>query len=261
MTDRTAPQPDSEGWIEWTSSELPVPGDTLVRVRFRNGVTSHYDSKAHSWLWGDVDGDWDILAYYPVSPAQEVEPTKVERHMDEIDAAAALNGAFDAAAMAAWGDPTAGIERFGLRSEQGDPVPGGAIILWRGGKVAFAGIVVRDDANFSVAIFQPAQEVEPSAPVAPLTIAPEIVSDMDEEIFQLRRQVTALEAENAALRTGLVPFAEAAECLDDEDDDARSVWEHPAILDLVAGDLRRARALLQGQEPAIMADAKPEPVP
>lgn len=67
-----------------------------------------------------------------------------------------------------------------------------------------------------------------------------------------RRLVRDLNAENAALRErnkklveGLQPFADAD--VDERCPDHNSIWEQSCAVDITAGDLRRARALLQGQ--------------
>lgn len=69
MTDRTAPQPDSEGWIDWKGGgECPVHEDTILDLRFNDGQEI-LATAADGWRWND------IIAYRPVSPAQEVEPS------------------------------------------------------------------------------------------------------------------------------------------------------------------------------------------
>jgi len=60
-------------WIEHDGKGLPVPGDTLVLVKYRNGVGtgSRPPSRAYRWGHGEVDSNWnheyptgsDIIAY------------------------------------------------------------------------------------------------------------------------------------------------------------------------------------------------------
>lgn len=63
----------------------------------------------------------------------------------------------------------------------------------------------------------------------------------------LEDRIAALEAEERALREGLRPFSDAVDDLDEGDADAAHIWEAPVAMGLTVGDLRRARALLQGQ--------------
>lgn len=41
-------------WIEWKGGECPVPADTLVCVRCRDGYESSRPENACNWRWGDV---------------------------------------------------------------------------------------------------------------------------------------------------------------------------------------------------------------
>lgn len=60
-------QERGEGWIEWTGGECPVTDDTLVAVKYRNGV-SMPDQQAGCYEWNHGYGDLaqtrvDITAY------------------------------------------------------------------------------------------------------------------------------------------------------------------------------------------------------
>lgn len=89
-----------------------------------------------------------------------------------------------------------------------------------------------------------------------------LVPAADSSAEQLR---TTAEAQIQALEAALRPFAEAMACLDERDDDDRSLWETPAAMELKAGDLRRAwavwhaAALTDGASPAVPSDAGGEP--
>ncbi len=61
-----------------------------------------------------------------------------------------------------------------------------------------------------------------------------------------KARATAAEAQVAAMREGLLPFAEAADDIDDVSRDADHMWEHPAAMSVTAGDFRRARDLVKG---------------
>lgn len=51
-------------WIEHDGSDIPVPGDTLVYVKFRDGVNSPRAEKANIWYWRHEECDYtDIIAY------------------------------------------------------------------------------------------------------------------------------------------------------------------------------------------------------
>lgn len=60
----------NDGWIEWSGGECPVPGDTLVEVRFfdyapLNGIARNYRWKhKHTPAGGS-----DIIAYRVIEPA------------------------------------------------------------------------------------------------------------------------------------------------------------------------------------------------
>ena len=58
----TEPTADADGWIEWDGGECPVPEDTVVDVRLRNGK----ELLLQAALWCDWDHDdaaTDIIAY------------------------------------------------------------------------------------------------------------------------------------------------------------------------------------------------------
>lgn len=65
------------GWIEHDGKGLPVPEDTLVLVKYRNGVGSEYGPPSRAYRWGDgeVNSNWnhhylsgsDIIAYKVVA--------------------------------------------------------------------------------------------------------------------------------------------------------------------------------------------------
>jgi hypothetical protein len=60
------PQPESakddDGWIEWNGGACPVPPDTAVEIRFRDGFT-HRSNAACNWKWSHYGGFSDIVAY------------------------------------------------------------------------------------------------------------------------------------------------------------------------------------------------------
>jgi hypothetical protein len=56
------PQADADGWIEWKGGKCPIPKETPVVVRLRDG--SEYDGEtAADWVWAHVDSVGDIVAY------------------------------------------------------------------------------------------------------------------------------------------------------------------------------------------------------
>lgn len=50
-------------WIEHDGKEMPVPGDTVVDVRFRDGTEMHDTYPCMSDSWKHIWGDADIIAY------------------------------------------------------------------------------------------------------------------------------------------------------------------------------------------------------
>lgn len=57
-------------WIKHTGNVCPVPPDTKVRVRFRNGKVSHQPDQADRWNWAVGTGDYIIVAYQIVDQPQ-----------------------------------------------------------------------------------------------------------------------------------------------------------------------------------------------
>ncbi|HET6890493.1 MAG TPA: hypothetical protein VFH31_05275 [Pyrinomonadaceae bacterium] len=58
------PQPNAEGWIEWSGGDCPVPDEARVEVRLRIGEI--IGDIASEFMWGHEDDDFsdgDILAY------------------------------------------------------------------------------------------------------------------------------------------------------------------------------------------------------
>lgn len=51
-------------WIPWQGGELPVPGQTMIAVRFRDGATID-NNLAGNYVWGHgtQPNPWDIVAY------------------------------------------------------------------------------------------------------------------------------------------------------------------------------------------------------
>lgn len=63
-----APDNDKRGkWIKHSGGKMPVPADTLVRVRLKGRKISSPDmekwSAAGSWMWGTTGHPGDIAAY------------------------------------------------------------------------------------------------------------------------------------------------------------------------------------------------------
>lgn len=55
-------------WIEWSGGERPVPPDTMIEVRFRNGGLNPVSSAGEwTWAWMDCGDPYDIAAYRVVS--------------------------------------------------------------------------------------------------------------------------------------------------------------------------------------------------
>lgn len=64
-----------DGWVDWAGGECPVPADTIVSMRYRNGVFGTTRRADECW-WGSelgegYDGSADIVAYRIVAPANE----------------------------------------------------------------------------------------------------------------------------------------------------------------------------------------------
>lgn len=175
-----------------------MPADTLSREAIERLCRTIKDVIDH----GDVDLDIvERLARHALSEPARLAAARVDGVREALDKATIvyerIERYFNAAVE---GKDYAAAARYEAQTQ------GAAVVL-----SSISGLLAR--------AISPQSEptggtAEPSAPVAPLTIAPEIVSDMDEEIFQLRRQVTAmeeritaLEAENAALKAELTKHA------------------------------------------------------
>ncbi len=65
VIDRYLAQRDDDGWIEWGGGKCPVPVETLVWVKFRNGVVSTSAGTAYVFRWSHGTGcdSVDIIAY------------------------------------------------------------------------------------------------------------------------------------------------------------------------------------------------------
>lgn len=59
----TEPAADADGWIEWSGGGCPVPADTVVDVRFRNGDESITYRNAGGLDWQHDHHPRDIIAY------------------------------------------------------------------------------------------------------------------------------------------------------------------------------------------------------
>lgn len=57
-------------WTEWKGGECPVPSDTVVEVRFRDGEVSAGAEAAYFW-WDCRGKARDIVAYRVVQPAEK----------------------------------------------------------------------------------------------------------------------------------------------------------------------------------------------
>lgn len=95
----------NEGWIEWCGGECPIPRDTLVEVKFPDGMTSRDAQPAGCYRWTLRNCVTDIAAYRLHQP-QEAEQTKAD---DESD----LNECIGQGAAPVWngeGLPPVGME-------------------------------------------------------------------------------------------------------------------------------------------------------
>lgn len=57
-----------EGWVKWSGGKMPVPRNTLVKYRTRNGEGGTEYARDLFWLHGDPEGD--IVAYCIVKDAK-----------------------------------------------------------------------------------------------------------------------------------------------------------------------------------------------
>lgn len=95
----------NDGWIEWGGGECPVPRDTLVEVKFPDGMTSRDAQPAGSYRWTLRNCITDIAAYRLHKP-QEAEQAEAD---DEAD----LNECIGQDAAPVWngeGLPPVGVE-------------------------------------------------------------------------------------------------------------------------------------------------------
>ena len=70
-------------WIEWNGGECPVPGDTLVEVKFRNSNRTYKASPAKEWDWVIDHCAGDIIADRVIEPATET--TKIKSDGGQTD--------------------------------------------------------------------------------------------------------------------------------------------------------------------------------
>jgi hypothetical protein len=73
-------QQSENEWIEWAGGECPVPADTRVCVRFRDGETqgpvmacAYADPELSNWAHVDSDPLADDIIAYRVVPARSGE--------------------------------------------------------------------------------------------------------------------------------------------------------------------------------------------
>lgn len=57
-----AAQDAQAGWIEWIGGERPVPGETRVDLRLRDG-SCYSHAAASMFRWEHYDPYWDIITY------------------------------------------------------------------------------------------------------------------------------------------------------------------------------------------------------
>jgi len=72
-------------WTPWTGdSRAPVPDDTVVEVKFRDGTISK-SNRPSRWLdWAHHDLDWDIVAYRVLhEPVEEPELSYIDPDLDQ----------------------------------------------------------------------------------------------------------------------------------------------------------------------------------
>lgn len=68
--------PDA-AWIEWRGGDCPVPRDSLVMVRLRDGeqANSHYVAHGYDWRHRKDDPGQDIVAYYVLAERSKSQQT------------------------------------------------------------------------------------------------------------------------------------------------------------------------------------------
>ena len=59
-------------WIKWNGGDRPVPPDTLVEVRLRNGDVMN-QRLAYEWQWNHLDVISDIVEYRTVTKSSDLE--------------------------------------------------------------------------------------------------------------------------------------------------------------------------------------------
>lgn len=77
-----------DGWIDWPGGECPVDGDSLVQVKYRNGIIQPFEP-ARFYIWTNGYGscsttDADIIAYRLHQP-QEAEQGEADDEADLND--------------------------------------------------------------------------------------------------------------------------------------------------------------------------------
>jgi hypothetical protein len=78
-------------WIKNVTGICPVPYDTLVKLRFREGTQSLFATKAGAWNWSFVDGD-GITAYQIADETKADSPNEHYRQ-GEIECIDAIRAA------------------------------------------------------------------------------------------------------------------------------------------------------------------------
>lgn len=72
-----------EGWIPYDGSGMPCDGNTVVSVKFRDGVYSSIPDRAKMLLWTHLDYHGDITHYRPHRTADEQKTTYTFAKGDE----------------------------------------------------------------------------------------------------------------------------------------------------------------------------------
>lgn len=52
-----------ENWIEWSGGPCPVPLNTKVEVKYRNGLSGVYRASQLGICWRNDDNPYDVVAY------------------------------------------------------------------------------------------------------------------------------------------------------------------------------------------------------
>jgi hypothetical protein len=66
-------------WIEHTTDTCPVDPETVVEVRYRNGLRDRAFGKERGWGYA---APWDITHYRIITPAKPPEPEMAKTHED-----------------------------------------------------------------------------------------------------------------------------------------------------------------------------------